>query len=131
MQTSQTEQSLSGEAARDILNALDVSLSTLDEAASSVAATINLFDRQQPERVSVTLGDGTPIHKFQIVRREIDLGFVTELTEWVITDIDTTSMEVTMKVPTDWSSTTVSFTDLQTDEYEPLTHSDGVPLWGY
>jgi hypothetical protein len=115
-----------------ILDALDVTVDELDAAASTVRATVELFDNHRECQTSLTLADGTQIHKFQMVRHEMELPFGdNEVTDWVITKIDVGAMEVTLKVPGPWDQTTVSFEELMDGEYEPLTHSDGVPRFGY
>lgn len=115
-----------------ILDALDMTLPEIERAASCVEATIKLFENQRPCVTDVTLDDGTRIHKFQTVRQTMELPFGDdEVTDWVVTSIDVFAEEVTMKVPGPWDSTTVSFAELQSDEYDPLTHGEETPIFGY
>jgi hypothetical protein len=50
---------------------------------------------------------------------------------WVVTEIDREAGEITMKVPTDWSKCMITFDEMQSDSYEPMTTEDGEPMWGY
>lgn len=115
--------------AKDILDNMGMKIDAVEQSAAAVQQYKELRDREVELPSSIDVY-GTTIHRFQIIREEIDMPMGSETTDWVVTDWDTNAKTITMKVPGSWDEKTITYEDLEMGDFEPLYVGDE-PMWGY
>lgn len=125
--------------AEEVLDNLGMESSSVEQSAATVQQYIELQEREVELPCSITVY-GTTVHRFQMVREEIDMPMGYDETTWVITGFDTDECTITLKNPNDWSKQVVTYEEFEMGDFEPLYHCEAnpdgtdvtkVPCFGY
>jgi len=124
--------------AKEVLDNLGEDPEVVEQSAAVVQQYCELRDREVELPSSIEVY-GTPLHRFQMVKEEIEMPMGSDETMWVITGFDDDAKEITLKVPGPWDQKTITYEEFELGDYEPQYHDyiDGEgnvisePLWGY
>jgi len=126
--------------ANEVLNGLGEEIEVVEQSAATVQQYIELKDREVELPSSIDVY-GSTLHRFQMVEEEMDLPMGSDTTTWVITGFDEEEKTITMKVPTDWESKTLTFEEFELDDNLTPLYYDHIdprtgdvvsePQWGY